>query len=84
MRIIRSTLMGLSAIVCLFLTTAITHCQQMEMRQAELFDAEKFARTQPAVGESAPALELQTLDGRTVKLSDYCGKTTVLIKAGYT
>ena len=84
MSIIRTTSMGLLAIACLFWATAETQSQQMEMRQAELFDAKKFARTQPAVGESAPALELQTLDGRTVKLSDYRGKTTVLIKAGYT
>ena len=58
--------------------------QQMEMRNAEEFGAAQFALSKPAVGEKAPALELQTLDGETVKLSAYRGKTVVVIKAGYT
>ena len=31
-----------------------------------------------AIGESAPSIELTNLDGKTVKLEDYKGKTVVL------
>ena len=69
---------------CLLSTSGNARCQQMEMRNAEEFGAAQFALSKPAVGEKAPALELQTLDGDTVKLSSYRGKTVVVIKAGYT
>ena len=73
----------MAMLVACLLSTSGTG-QQMEMRDAEEFGAAQFALSKPAVGEKAPDLELQTLDGETVKLSAYQGKTVVVIKAGYT
>jgi len=68
----------------IFLPAPTTFAQQMEVRQAEEYDVEQFAKSKPAVGTEVPALELQSLAGKSVKLSDYLGKTIVVIKAGYT
>lgn len=57
---------------------------QMEKRAAELYDAEAFAAAEPRVGAVAPDMVLRGLDGREVALSDYRGKTVVVVKAGYT
>ncbi len=35
--------------------------------------------TVPKVGQSAPDFVLQSHDGRTIRLSDYCGKKNVVI-----
>lgn len=76
-------------LACIALLVGFTHIsaspmQQMEIRKSEEYNAEQFAKSKPAVGEKAPELELQTLDGEPVKLSDYLGKNVVVIKAGYT
>jgi len=57
---------------------------QMEIRESEQFDPIAFAESKPAVGEMAPDLQLQTLDGKTVSLSSFRGKNIVVVKAGYT
>ena len=57
---------------------------QMEIRKSEEFDPIAFAESKPAVGEMAPDLQLQTLDGETVSLSSFRGKNIVIVKAGYT
>ena len=58
--------------------------QQMELRESESYDAKAFAASKPAVGSSAPDMELKTLDGTPIKLSSFKGKNIVVIKAGYT
>lgn len=75
-----------TAVAILFVsaTTASAATQQMELRENEQYNAEKFAKSKPAVGENAPNLELQTLDGKTVSLDSYRGKNIVVIKSGYT
>jgi hypothetical protein len=67
------------------LALAATSCfAQMEKREANLYDASKFATAYPPIGSQAPELELTDLDGKPVRLSDFRGKTVVLIKGGYT
>ncbi len=78
------TLTGLIAFSLAISQLSASPIQQMEIRKSEEYDAEQFAKSKPAVGEKAPELELQTLDGKSVKLSDYQGKNIVVIKAGYT
>ena len=58
--------------------------QQMEVRQSELYDKEKFEKSKPAIGTPVPAIKLKTLEGQDVSLSSYRGKNIVVIKAGYT
>jgi hypothetical protein len=57
---------------------------QMKGRQPGEYGVMEFAQSKPAVGESAPEMELKTLDGETVSLASYRGKNIVVIKAGYT
>lgn len=57
---------------------------QMEKRLDSLYDAAAFAKAAPAVGTTAPDMELTRLDGTRVRLSDFRGQTLVLIKGGYT
>lgn len=57
---------------------------QMEKRKDEHYHRELFENSFPRVGEVAPELELVTLSGEKVRLSDYQGKQVVLIKGGYT
>ena len=53
---------------------------QMEKRKDEHYHIQLFEKSHPAIGEAAPELELVTLAGDKVKLSDYLGKQVVLIK----
>ncbi|MEM7457639.1 MAG: redoxin domain-containing protein [Planctomycetota bacterium] len=69
-------------LLCFSLAMAMP--QQMEKRDSEEFDAEQFYTSRPTVGDAAPDMELRTLDGETVSLSDYRGRNIVVIKAGYT
>ena len=57
---------------------------QMELRSAEEYAKKKFSASKPAVGEKAPNLDLRTLNGELVSLSDFLGKRIVVIKSGYT
>ena len=57
---------------------------QMEKRKNEHYHCKLFENSHPRVGEVAPELELVTLSGEKVRLSDYLGKQVVLIKGGYT
>jgi hypothetical protein len=57
---------------------------QMEKRLANLYEPGVFEEQFPAVGSVAPDLEMTDLAGNTVGLSDYSGKTVILVKAGYT
>jgi len=57
---------------------------QMEKRKAEFFGEAEFYATYPTIGTKAPELEVKTLDGKTVSLSNYLGKNVVLIKGSYT
>jgi hypothetical protein len=57
---------------------------QMEKRDRELYDRERFLAEAPAVGTLAPELALTDLDGRPHRLSEYRGRVVVLIKAGFT
>ena len=57
---------------------------QMEKRKDEHYHRELFENSFPRVGEVAPELDLVTLSGEKVRLSDYQGKQVVLIKGGYT
>jgi len=65
-------------------TFLIAKQAQMEIRKSEEFDPVAFAKSKPAVGELAPDLQLQTLDGEAVSLSSFRGKNIVVVKAGYT
>jgi len=78
------TSMIVIAILLVTATSASAVAQQMELRENEQYNAEKFAKSKPAVGEHAPDLELKTLDGKTVSLDSYRGKSLVVIKSGYT
>lgn len=60
------------------------HGMQMEKRVLNLYDAGGFEAQAPQLGSVAPELELTDLNGDKLLLSDYRGKTVVLIKAGYT
>jgi len=57
---------------------------QMEKRDRELYDRERFLAAAPAVGTTAPDLAMTDLDGRTHRLSEYRGRIVVLIKGGFT
>lgn len=57
---------------------------QMEKRRESLYDAAQFLVAAPAVGTMSPDVELLDLEGNKVPLSDFRGKTLVLIKGGYT
>ena len=72
----------LTPLLCL--PTGSAYSQQMEKRESEEYDIEQFANSKPAVGDAAPDMELRTLDGDAVSLSDYRGRNIVVIKAGYT
>lgn len=63
---------------------AACDAQQMEKRSLNLYEAAAFAAQRPRLGEFAPDLEMNDLNGKSVKLSDFTGKTVVFIKAGYT
>ena len=66
------------------LLLASTVAAQMEKRDAELYDRERFLAAEPAVGRDAPDLVLTDLDGRPQALSAWRGRVVVLIKAGFT
>lgn len=57
---------------------------QMEKREDELYRLKRFENSFPKVGQVAPELAVRSLSGERVRLSEYQGKTVVLIKAGYT
>ena len=57
---------------------------QMEKRDGELYDRQRFLAAAPAVGTAAPDLVLTDLEGKRHALSDYRGRVVVLIKAGFT
>ncbi len=57
---------------------------QMEKRRESLYDAAQFLVAAPAIGTIAPDVQLLDLAGNPVPLSDFRGKTLILIKAGYT
>jgi hypothetical protein len=57
---------------------------QMEKRDRELYDRDRFLAADPAAGTLAPDLVLTDLDGRQHELSDWRGRVVVLIKAGFT
>jgi hypothetical protein len=57
---------------------------QMEMRQAELYEPERFRSAVPAIGSEAPDLVLTDLDGRMQALSSWRGRYLVLVKGGFT
>lgn len=65
-------------------TSTLLAAPQMELREHHRYDAEKFNAMKPAVGEFAPNIELKSLNGETVSLDSFTGKTIVVIKAGYT
>ena len=57
---------------------------QMEKRENALYRQWRFEKSFPKVGQTAPQMEVRDLHGKTIHLSNYRGKTIVLIKAGYT
>lgn len=57
---------------------------QMEKRNNENYQLTQFVNSFPTIGDKAPELELVTLAGKKVKLSEYQGKRVILIKGGYT
>jgi hypothetical protein len=77
--------LGRKALVwTLFAALAPLARPQMEKRDGDLYDREKFLAAAPAVGTAAPELVSTDLDGRQHKLSEYRGRVVVLIKGGFT
>jgi hypothetical protein len=57
---------------------------QMEKRQDELYELERFRAAEPAVGSPAPDLVVTDLAGRPHALSADRGRILVVIKGGFT
>lgn len=71
-------------VACVCVSGSAIAFQQMELRKFEQYAQQAFEKSKPAIGETAPEIELKTLDGKPVKLSSYRGKHIVVVKAGYT
>lgn len=57
---------------------------QMEKRDQELYERDRFLRAEPAQGTVAPDLVLTALDGSLHALSSWRGRVVVVIKGGFT
>lgn len=57
---------------------------QMELRDMELFQRQRFEQQAPALGVEVPDLCLERVDGRPWSLAQQLGKSVVLIKASFT
>lgn len=64
--------------------STVSSPQQMEKRIDSLYRQKAFVASEPTLGQPAPQLELKTIDGVAVNLSDYFGQPLVLIKGSYT
>lgn len=81
MRILSTAVFGLAASI---LFVPLIANGQMEKRSHKLYLLDEFVCSNPAPGTLAPELMLKTLKGKTCYLSDYYGKTLVVIKGSYT
>ena len=72
------------SILAVIAALAASAAAQMEKRDSELYEQERFRAADPAVGAVAPDLVLADCDGRLHALSSYRGRVVVVIKAGFT
>ena len=66
------------------LTLTAALCGQMEKRWSGLFHLSKYERQAPAVGTTAPELQLFDLEGRPRSLKLEIGRRVVLLAGSFT